>query len=274
MLSTKKIRPFLKWAGNKFGCIEDIVCHFPPGARLIEPFLGSGAVFLNTEFASYILGEQNQILVSMYQLLQNESTDFIEYCRRWFTEYYNTSKQYYQIRDEFNCSENIRKKAAMFLYLNRHGFNGLCRFNSKGKYNVPYGDKKKPYFPEKELLAFAEKAKQAIFINCDYQETFKHAQRGDIIYCDPPYQPLNKSASFTSYTQHKFGFEQQLQLVELAQEYRKKGCHVFISNHDTELTMELYEQAYEIYSLMVSRRISCKADTRQSVKELIAYYRP
>jgi DNA adenine methylase len=268
----QKYRPFLKWPGNKYRCLEHILPRLPKTGRLIEPFTGSGAIFVNTHFSEYILGEKNPHLVHLYMHLQEEGTGFIEFCRQWFQPQFNDKKKYYSLRDEFNYSTDLKQKSALFLYLNRHGFNGLCRFNSKGFYNVPFGTYIKPYFPHKEMLHFYEKSKQSTFIYCDFEECFKHAKKGDVIYCDPPYHPISKTSNFTLYTGNEFNQQTQLKLAELAMNASLQGIHVLISNHDTAFTQELYQNANKIHSFEVSRSIASQGHKRIKVKEILAHF--
>jgi DNA adenine methylase len=274
MQVTHKIKPFLKWPGNKFRCIEQITSCLPNGDRLIEPFAGSGAVFLNTSFRTYILGEKNPDLTQLYLFLQQDGEDFIDYCMHWFQPKFNQASKFYQLREKFNISRDPKLKAALFLYLNRHGYNGLCRFNLKGFFNVPFGSYKRPYFPFHEMLKFHEKAKNCQFICHDFQESFQFAKPGDIIYCDPPYHPISPTSNFTAYTSGQFNHQSQIQLTELAESSAKKGIHVLISNHDTHFTRELYKNCQLIHSFEVSRSISCKGTQRIKAKELVAYYAP
>lgn len=267
-----KIRPFLKWAGNKFQCIEHIIAALPPAKRLIEPFTGSGAVFVNTSYDAYLLAESNGDLVDLYNQLKHEGEAFIHYCASYFTQDNNTEATYYRLRDELNNTQESRQRAALFLYLNRHGYNGLCRYNQSGVYNVPFGSYSKPYFPLKEMSGFYHKAQQAEFIKDDFRETFKKAKAGDLIYCDPPYVPLTKSASFTAYASKKFTEKEQLDLVRLAIEACNNGVTTVLSNHDTEFTRHHYQQA-EITSFPVKRFISCHSASRKPVRELVAVFR-
>lgn len=264
------IRSFLKWAGGKSNCLNKIIDALPSGSRLIEPFAGSGVVFLNTNFSSYILGESNKDLINTFMHLQNEGEAFIERCRFYFQPKFNCNEQFYKLRDEFNTIKNSAQKSALFLYLNRHGFNGLCRYNSQGIFNVPFGRYVTPYFPINEMQQFLHKSPKAQFIHDDFRRTFELAQHGDVIYCDPPYVPIAKSRAF-SYTNKKFEESDQIELAELARETAAKGIPVIISNHDTEFTRHHYQKA-EIRSLRVSRVISCHASMRHPVNELIAIF--
>ena len=268
---TNKIRPFLKWAGSKYNCLNEIISSLPPGVRLIEPFAGSGVIFMNAHYSSYILGESNPDLIQIFTALQQHGEDFIDYCEQYFQADDNCKEKYYERRTEFNQLTDSHQKSAFFLYLNRHGYNGLCRYNSKGIYNVPFGLYTKPYFPRKEMLLFYKKSKQAAFIQNDFRNTFELAQPGDIIYCDPPYVPLSENTKPLPYTQKIFSQEDQIELAELAEKTAARGIPVVISNHDTEFTRYHYQKA-QIKSFPVSRWINCNAEQRQPVKELVAVF--
>ncbi len=262
----------MKWAGNKYSCLKLILEFFPAANRLIEPFTGSAAIFNNTNYPDYLLAEENQDLISLFQYLKTEDETFISWCKTFFCPENNCSIRYYEIRERFNECTDKRERAALFLYLNRHGYNGLCRYNQQGGYNVPFGRYSKPYFPEEEMRFFYKKSQQATLMQGDFRETFKHARAGDLIYCDPPYAPLIQSSNFSAYTHKKFGEEEQIVLANLARESAAQGITVIISNHDTEFTREQYHNA-EIKSFTVNRRISCNAEHRSPAKELLAIFR-
>ena len=267
-----KTKPFLKWAGNKYRCLDNILSSLPIAKRLIEPFTGSGAVFINANYHDYLLAEGNQDLVSLFHCLQKEGGGFINYCEQYFCPLNNSASQYYFLRERFNQCTELRERAAIFLYLNRHGYNGLCRYNLKGIYNVPFGRYKKPYFPREEMLFFHQKSQQATFVHGDFRCTFKQAKSGDLIYCDPPYAPLLQSSNFSSYTSNKFGEQEQIALAELAIDYANRGITVVISNHDTDFTRHHYRDS-EIKSFPVKRIISCHPKNRMAVQELLAIFR-
>lgn len=266
------MRPFLKWLGNKHKLLPIIQEHLNSSHCLIEPFAGSCAIFLGTGFNKYILSDQNKDLISLYKILSKEGEPFIHYCKKLFTKENNSSESYYQFREQFNITPNKRLKAALFLYLNRHGYNGLCRYNSTGGYNVPFGTFQLPYFPEKEMLHFHERSKNVDFYSNDFEKTMHMASPGDLIYCDPPYVPLTASASFTSYTKQSFNETHQIRLVGAAEKLANEGTSIIISNHDTEITRDYYKNAKQIISFPVSRVISCKGSKRTPVKELLAIY--
>ena len=162
---------------------------------------------------------------------------FIQDARKFFVDRNNQPDAYYALRAEFNASSDPYYRSLLFLYMNRHGYNGLCRYNSKGIFNVPFGDYRKPYFPEKELEHFAEKARKAKFICRPFEQVFRRARQGDVIYCDPPYAPLVQASNFTGYATGGFGLTDQHELARrAAQVAKKRDIPVLISNHDTELT--------------------------------------
>ncbi|KTD65255.1 DNA adenine methylase [Legionella spiritensis] len=267
-----KTKPFLKWAGGKFRCLETILASLPPGNRLIEPFTGSGAIFVNSSYPDYLLAEGNQELISLFTILKQEGSTFIDFCARYFSMQYNCAEQYYRLREQFNHSADPQEKAALFLYLNRHGYNGLCRFNNNGRYNVPFGRYHKPYFPRTEMTFFHQKSQRARFLHADFRDTFALAVPGDVIYCDPPYVPLSASANFSSYIDKRFNEEDQIELARLAMYWANKGITVIISNHDTDFTRYHYRHG-EITSFPVKRLISCKSKQRHPVQELVAVFR-
>jgi len=270
-------RPFLKWPGNKFRIVERLRAELPPGARLLEPFAGSAALFLNTDYDAYRLCDSNADLIRLYTLLQREGEAFIERCRPLFSPQNNAPERYYQLREEFNTATGARqqaRRAALFLYLNRHGYNGLCRYNASGGFNVPFGRYKRPYFPAKEMLAFHHKAQRAEFIHSDFRRAMEAAQPGDVVYCDPPYVPLSASANFTTYSAGGFDLEDQQALADLAAELAERGVPVLISNHNTAFTRKVYGAAARITNFTVQRYISCIGGKRQKARELLASFQP
>lgn len=267
----KKSRAFLKWAGGKYNLVEDIRRYLPEGDVLVEPFVGAGSVFLNTDYTAYQLNDINADLIHLYQIIQRESERFVADARTLFCDSANQKSSYLQFRTDFNQSADIYQRALLFLYLNRHGYNGLCRYNLSGKFNVPFGSYKKPYFPEAELYYFAEKAQQAVFTCDSYQQVMQQSKAGTVIYCDPPYVPLSKTASFTSYARQGFSLDDQAKLANEAEDAQQRGVTVLISNHDTPLTRKIYHQA-QLNTVQVSRFISQNGAKRGKVAELLALY--
>lgn len=266
-------RSFLKWPGNKYHCINHILPQLQPGQRLIEVFSGSATLFFNTEYPSYLLAEINQDVIALFTYLKNDGFKFISLCQKYFTDENNSAEHYYKLRQHFNQLPYSEERAAIFLYLNRFGFNGLCRYNLRGIYNVPFGRYIRPYFPLKELTYFFHKSQQAEFFHGDFRETFLKAKKGDILYCDPPYAPIQQDSNFSAYSGKRFLESAHVELAKLAENTAKKGIPVIISNHDTSFTRHQYRNADHIESFLVKRSINRKASERGFVKELIAIYR-
>ena len=209
----------------------------------------------------------------MYEELRDSPASFIRQANALFTEKNNAESRYYQFRDEFNACTDRRKKAALFVYLNRHCYNGLCRYNSKGVFNTPFGRYKKPRLPVGEMQAFAQLAKDAIFECADYQDTMGKARTGDVIYCDPPYVPLSATSYFTDYHVGGFNWDDQVLLAETAARLSAQGIRVVISNHDTKKVKALYREAgARILTFDVRRTISCDTSNRKKVRELLAVF--
>lgn len=265
------MKPFLKWAGGKTRLVDRINEVLPKGKTFIEPFVGSGAVFLNTDYSEYVLSDSNPDLINLYNHLKSEGKEFIEYCKRYFLPLYNTEDNYYEVRNLFNTSSDTRLKSALFIYLNRHCFNGLCRYNSKGGFNVPFGRYKNPIFPEVQLSEFFHKSKKAIFQISDFRDTMDKAQKGDVVYCDPPYVPLSATSSFTDYSVGGFNVKDQLDLADMARKLQARGVHVVISNHNTEWTQQNYAPA-RLIAFDVQRFISSDIANRNKVSEILAVF--
>lgn len=271
-----KQRSFLKWAGGKYRLIEHIRPHFPKKKCLVEPFVGAGSVFLNTDFERYILADANPDLINLFNTIKHDVEHYICSARALFEHSQANTKTFYLAkRAEFNRSNDIFQRSVLFLYLNRFGFNGLCRYNRKHEFNVPFGSYKKHYFPEKELRFFAQKAKQAVFICADFVKTFELIRQNPedcVVYCDPPYAPLYQESNFTNYTSGSFGLVEQQLLAEQAKGLQKElAIPVIISNHDTAFTRKIYQGA-TIKSLQVQRSISQKGTGRIKVDELVALF--
>ncbi len=267
----KKNRAFLKWAGGKYPLLDDIKKYLPEGDCLIEPFVGAGSVFLNTDYSRYILADINSDLINLYNIVKVRTDDYVQEARSLFAPVHNDSVAFYRFRAEFNQCKDAFRRAVLFLYLNRHCYNGLCRYNLRGEFNVPFGRYSKPYFPEEELYHFAERAQHATFVCQSYDVSMTNVAAGSVVYCDPPYAPLSATANFTAYHTDSFSMVQQQHLAQLAESLQGDSIPVLISNHDTELTRIWYQQA-KLHKLQVRRSISRNGGTRNKVDELLALY--
>ncbi|MDP5129697.1 MAG: Dam family site-specific DNA-(adenine-N6)-methyltransferase [Paraglaciecola sp.] len=271
-MALKKNRAFLKWAGGKYSLIEAITAKLPYANKLIEPFVGAGSVFLNTQYPKYLLNDINPDLINLYKIIQKRADHYIADSASLFVASNNCETRYYALREKFNLSTDRYERAVIFLYLNRFGYNGLCRYNQKGIFNVPFGRYKAPYFPLKEILFFAEKSQQAVFTCLPFEHIFSRSRLGSVIYCDPPYAPISQTAKFNSYASGGFSLSSQNVLAKLAEKSGyERNIPVLISNHDTPFTREIYQQA-RLTELQVSRFISQSGGTRNKVGELLALY--
>lgn len=265
------MKPFLKWAGNKTQIKDIIKKYIQTDKRFIEPFAGSCAISLSIDAKDYLICDTNQDLINLYTTILKKQ-DFIEYAESFFIKENNKKEKYYELRETFNNSNNKILKSALFIYLNKHTYNGLCRYNQKGQFNTPFGSYVKPYFPKKEMLFFKKKFSNATFKIQDFRQTMQQAQKGDIVYCDPPYSPISQTTNFTTYTKNGFSIKDQQDLMHWAEKLRTNDIKVIISNHDTQDTRELYKTANIIDEFKVQRYISCTGEKRQKVGELIAVY--
>lgn len=275
-VDTKKdTRSPLKWPGGKKRVLKYLREFIPAEncQRLVEPFVGGGSVFLNLEFDEYLLCDVNKDLISLYKIVQRAPSKFISDVKKLFIDGNNNAEQYYAFRDEFNASNDDYRRALLFLYLNRHGYNGLCRYNASGRYNVPFGRYKNPYFPEIELRQLAKKAKRATFILGDFEIAFSQLRPGDVVYCDPPYSPINRTSSFTAYAGNSFNDDDQKRLVSRAATMRNFGISTVISNHYVDFTKQLYAGADDLSLFSVQRSISQIGNNRKKVQEVLALYR-
>lgn len=266
----------LQWAGGKGKVLPTLLPILERYKRptFVEPFVGAANVSLNFDTEFYVLADMNRDLINHHYAVIFHTEQYLKECEELFAQGFDA---YTQVRDTFNSWQGDSvKHAAMFQYLNKHGFNGLCRYNKKGEFNVPIGTTTKPKnIPYSQIKAMAERftktgvLKRLWCVNFDtlFQCMQETSRKGDhLIYCDPPYVPLN---SDFKYTAEGFGIEQQKRLAEWA----KKSAHTtIISNHWTPLTEELYKDASDIIVFAVQRTISCKGDERKKVQECIAIY--
>lgn len=269
-------KPFLKWAGGKSKVLNRLKNYFPiNGKRFIEMFVGSGVISLNVDYPNYIINDLNKDLIATYKALQNDSDHFITECKKLFIPENNTKDQYYNnFRSEFNLSKDEFRRACLFIYLNRHCFNGICRYNSDGEFNVSVGEYDEPYFPENELRGCVDKIKKFQIYNLDFRTIFSMIQENDVVYCDPPYVPVSESSNFSNYTGDGFGLQDHIDLAELSYKASEKGATVVLSNHYNWYTRELYTKMFpgKIEILKVSRTVSGKSESRKPIEEIIAVF--
>ncbi|ECY1801242.1 Dam family site-specific DNA-(adenine-N6)-methyltransferase [Salmonella enterica] len=265
-------RPFLKWAGGKYSLLPELDRLIPAGKRLIEPFVGGGSVFLNSDkHERFLLADVNADLINLYQMLAVVPDSVIAEAMKAF-RHLNDAENYTAIREAFNAQKlNATERAAAFLYLNRHCFNGLMRYNLDGFFNVGWGKYKAPYFPEKELMAFRKKSSACVFMTAGFERTLRLAGDGDVVYCDPPYEPMPDTAGFTNYAPGGFSWDSQVALAESCVAAHQRGAKVFISNSTAPRVIELYEQhGFTLHRVNARRSISSKGSTRETANDIVA----
>ncbi|ECC1747252.1 Dam family site-specific DNA-(adenine-N6)-methyltransferase [Salmonella enterica subsp. diarizonae] len=265
-------RPFLKWAGGKYSLLPELYRLIPAGKRLIEPFVGGGSVFLNSDKHEYfLLADINADLINLYQMLAVVPDSVIGEAIKAF-RHLNDVENYTVIREAFNAQKlNATERAAAFLYLNRHCFNGLMRYNLDGFFNVGWGKYKAPYFPEEEIRAFRLKSHACVFMTAGFERTLRLAGDGDVVYCDPPYDPMPGTAGFTSYAAGGFSWDSQVALAESCVAAHQRGAKVFISNSTAPRVIELYERhGFTLHRVNARRSISSKGSTRETANDIVA----
>ncbi|EBB3994355.1 Dam family site-specific DNA-(adenine-N6)-methyltransferase [Salmonella enterica] len=265
-------RPFLKWAGGKYSLLPELDSLIPTGKRLIEPFVGGGSVFLNSDkHERFLLADVNPDLINLYQMLEVDHIRVMSYAKMLFSRS-NSEKAYKDLREEFNEQRmGAPERAAAFLFLNRHCFNGLIRYNLDGFFNVGFGKYKAPYFPEEEIKAFKRKAHACVFMNAGFRRTLALAGDGDVVYCDPPYEPLPGTAGFTNYAAGGFSWDSQVELAESCVAAHQRGAKVVISNSTAPRVIELYERhGFTLHRVNSRRSISSKGSTRETANDIVA----
>lgn len=269
-VSNKLPKPFLRWAGGKNRSIPFLRSHLPrsfsSANRYFEPFLGAGSLFFSLTPRRAKLSDINKDLIECYQALKQRPDLVSRYLHQHLTK--TCEAYYYQMRHKYNYSKPSIYRAALFIYLNKTCFNGIWRVNKKGEFNVPYGHQDHPALPSKEeLLKVSIALANAELEQKDYKDVIAEVKKGDFVYLDPPYPPLNNTSNFTHYTKEGFTKEDHKEVVLFAKELANKGCYVLVSNSDTEYIRSLYENDFNIFELEVMRLI--RADgKRYKVKEI------
>lgn len=262
--------PFLKWAGGKGQLLELILGRFPREIEgtYVEPFIGGGAVFFELARTQRIkrarLSDTNAELVATYVAVRDDVEGVIEA----LGAHTNDEEHFYAVRDLDPAALSPSARAARTIFLNRVGFNGLYRVNSKGRFNVPFGRYKNPKICDAEGLRGASRAlAHADIAVADFDETCRDVVAGDVVYLDPPYVPTSKTANFTSYS-GRFDEAEHRRLAATFARLSDLGAFVLLSNSDTPLSRELYE-GFKISTVEATRLINSKVDGRGAVSEVL-----
>ncbi len=294
-ISTKPLKPFLKWAGGKGQLLKEIEQYYPFDdcrfTKYAEPFVGGGAVLFNIlsryNLEAVYISDINAELINTYCIIRDNVDELIELLytmQRDFVSLDTENRRIYYIkkRERFNdlkvnTNESIDiEKAALMIFLNKTCFNGLFRVNRKGLFNVPMGAYKNPMIcDEDNLRAVSEKLQNVTIVCGDYKKSADFIDRNTFVYFDPPYRPITETASFTAYTEHLFDDEKQIELARFVDEVNKKGARVVISNSDpknSDKKDDFFDKIYSSHKIKrveATRMINCNGEARGKIAELL-----
>lgn len=269
------VKPLLKWAGGKRQIINELFRRIPEKFNFYyEPFAG-GASFLihlyNNNLIKYgVISDLNGELINFYNVIKYNLNEFLEEEKK---DNLPNNIEYYNLRDEYNdiIGDNNYKirRAVLFLYFNKHAYNGLWRVNSNNKFNVPFGKYKNVnMFDYNNIYNFNIMLKNINILNSDFETVVKEAKETDFVYFDPPYEPLNKTSYFTGYTKNGFDYDEQKRLFKVFKGLADKNVNVMLSNSYNEKMLELYNE-FNINIVNVNRFINSDASKRTGLKEII-----
>ncbi|WP_018109783.1 Dam family site-specific DNA-(adenine-N6)-methyltransferase [Bacteroides propionicifaciens] len=256
----KTIKPILKWAGGKTQLIDELESFFPNKInKYIEPFIGGGALFFHTLPENAIISDINPELINLYNTIKDVPNQVIEILK----SFKNEEDFYYEMRSKVYDNLSNTEKAARTLYLNKTCYNGLYRVNKKGNFNTPFGRYKNPNFINEEGIIEASTAlKNATIIHSDYKSILdNYAEPGDLVFLDPPYLPIGKYEDFKRYTKEGFYDEDHYELAEYVKQLSELGCHVILTNSNSPLVYELYED-FDIRVVNTKRYINSNPTKR------------
>jgi DNA adenine methylase len=298
----KKAKPFVKWAGGKSQLLEQFERYYPRELengriqKYVEPFLGGGAVYFETAEKYTIkdayLSDLNRDLILAYHVIQRKPEALLDFLEQYQYEYDTTVQEkrkdlFLSVREHFNLqrfeinynkfSGNWIPRAAQFIFLNKTCFNGLFRLNSRGEFNVPYGKyKNAAIIDEENILAVSAALQNAAVVQAKYTSCYPTITEDTFVYFDPPYRPITKTSSFTTYTGTEFSDTQQLELAAFFQKLdREKGAKLMLSNSDPaniNPADDFFEKAYNgytIFKLCANRALNCKGAQRGKINELL-----
>ncbi|MBU4536894.1 DNA adenine methylase [Patescibacteria group bacterium] len=272
-----KPRPFVKWVGGKRQLLKQfrLMKLYPPKnfnptkSKYFEPFVGGGAVFFDLLPQKAVLSDMNEELVITYNVIKKDVKDLIQSLKK----HKNTKEYFLKLRAKDPKKLSDIETASRFIYLNKTGFNGMYRVNKSGGFNVPFAYYKNPLICDEENLLKNNKALKNIkIIKRDFKSVLKEAVKGDFIYFDPPYYPLNKTASFVGYTANGFLEKQQEELRDTFFELHKRGCFVMLSNSNTDFIKKLYrglDEKIKVHKVDANRMINSDASKRGKIKEVL-----
>lgn len=262
--------PILKWAGGKRKLSDEIISLMPKDYRkrvYHEPFFGGGAVFFQIKPKKGSINDVNKHLINFYRIVRDKPDELVETARQYPYE----KEVYYELRDRFNHEEITDvEQAALLLYFNKTGFNGLYRVNSKNEFNVPFGRYKNPTIvPEDRIYEASELLKDVEIFNKDFTYIIDYSNTGDLVYFDPPYLPVSDTSDFTSYSSDGFSYDDQLMLVDTCNKLDEKGVYFVLSNSNVKVLVDKYEEHFTVHTVQAARSINSKASKRGAVNEIL-----
>ena len=273
-----EIVPFVKWAGGKRQLLSKIQERIPENYNhYFEPFVGGGAVFFGTQPSKALINDINKALINTYQRICDSPKEFLSEVNKIDSEMWEDGKQYYYtIREHYNDklmkSEYDVELAALFVFINKHCFNGLYRVNGKGLFNVPYNNSRRVSVNGDSIIEISKYLQGITIIDGDFEDACRDARKGDFVFLDSPYAPLNPT-SFESYTKEGFDIESHKRVAKLFDELTARGCYCMLTNHNTDLINELYgNKGYKIDVVSVRRMINSDASNRVGEEVIICNY--
>lgn len=269
-----KLKPFTKWTGGKRQLLPVLKTHLPKDfATYYEPFVGGGALFFELMPIKAVIGDLNEALINCYLQIKENPKQLVSLL---YEHQEKNSKDYYLALRHLDRDESLAElskvaQAARILYMLRVNFNGLYRVNSKNQFNVPYGNYKNPKIVDEDLIyaisAYLNQNEIMILAN-DFDQIVRESKKGDFVYFDPPYIPLNQTSAFTSYTDKGFDYNAQVRLKETMDKLSARGVYVMLSNSSSPFSLELYKN-YDITYVDVTRLNGASKKSRGSIKEII-----
>lgn len=277
-MSSSNIAPFVKWAGGKRQLLPQIKERMPEKYNnYYEPFVGGGAVTFELLPENALINDINKALINAYRQICNAPEAFLEAVNKLDGEMWEDGKgYYYSLREHYNDkmmkSEYDVELAALFVFINKHCFNGLYRVNGKGLFNVPYNNSRGISVDEKVIMDVSKYLQGITIIDGDFEAACADAGERDFVFIDSPYAPLNPT-SFESYTKEGFDIESHKRLARFYDELTARGCYCMLTNHNTDLINGLYaNKGYKIDVVSVKRMINSDASNRTGEEVIICNY--
>ncbi|MBD5584897.1 MAG: DNA adenine methylase [Clostridia bacterium] len=258
------MKPFVKWAGGKRQLLDEISRRLPDTyGDYYEPFLGGGAVLFGLQPKNAFVCDINPNLVDTYRSIRDDVDGVLDMLRL-FDSSVATKETYMDFRDTYNHGVDVSdaERAALFIWLNKHAFNGLYRENSKGEFNVPFNNKTSgDSFDEDNLREVSAYLRSVDLSTGDFEEFLERPREGDFVYVDSPYVPVSDTANFTGYAKDGFSYEDHKRLMESLYGLSRRGVKWMMSNNDVDLVRYWYK-IYNIQSVDVRRSINAKGNRK------------